>query len=273
MYFVENENELQHHGIRGQKWGVRRFQNADGTLTPRGKVRYDGADEESGDGSKSGGSRINKGAVMKGAAIAGAVALGAVLITNPGARNVLGKYGKTAVTSLGTAAGKGAAKFMNKASARMDKVGDAMFDAVLLSVGGIAISKVTEKFAVGDDASESDKIKSKVMTDVATSAIKAATSAGGSSNSGSSNGNKTGGSMGAEKSEAITAKVGPPSKKGVNKQSPEWQNLFKGADEQTRQDIKNMASAGWDIDQINKYLGHSDFEDWASKYMGVEIGW
>lgn len=32
-------NEIQHHGIRGQKWGVRRFQNADGTLTEVGKKR------------------------------------------------------------------------------------------------------------------------------------------------------------------------------------------------------------------------------------------
>ena len=33
--------ELQHHGIKGQKWGRRRFQNKDGTLTPAGKERYD----------------------------------------------------------------------------------------------------------------------------------------------------------------------------------------------------------------------------------------
>lgn len=31
---------LSHHGILGQKWGVRRFQNIDGTLTPEGKIRY-----------------------------------------------------------------------------------------------------------------------------------------------------------------------------------------------------------------------------------------
>ena len=30
-------NELYHFGIKGQKWGVRRFQNSDGTLTPVGK--------------------------------------------------------------------------------------------------------------------------------------------------------------------------------------------------------------------------------------------
>ena len=28
---------LSHHGIKGQKWGIRRFQNKDGTLTNLGK--------------------------------------------------------------------------------------------------------------------------------------------------------------------------------------------------------------------------------------------
>lgn len=32
--------ELYHHGVKGQKWGVRRYQYADGTLTPSGKKRY-----------------------------------------------------------------------------------------------------------------------------------------------------------------------------------------------------------------------------------------
>ena len=36
----ENENSLEHHGIKGQKWGVRRFQNLDGSLTEEGKKRY-----------------------------------------------------------------------------------------------------------------------------------------------------------------------------------------------------------------------------------------
>lgn len=34
-------NELMHYGIIGMKWGIRRYQNEDGTLTSAGKQRYD----------------------------------------------------------------------------------------------------------------------------------------------------------------------------------------------------------------------------------------
>ncbi|MBP5595209.1 MAG: hypothetical protein J6Y02_07490, partial [Pseudobutyrivibrio sp.] len=35
-----NQYYLAHHGILGQKWGVRRYQNPDGSLTAAGKKRY-----------------------------------------------------------------------------------------------------------------------------------------------------------------------------------------------------------------------------------------
>lgn len=43
IYYVGSmpySDELFHHGIKGQKWGIRRYQNADGTLTPEGAKRY-----------------------------------------------------------------------------------------------------------------------------------------------------------------------------------------------------------------------------------------
>ena len=40
---IYETNSLQHYGIKGQKWGLRRFQNQDGTLTAEGKTRYVGS--------------------------------------------------------------------------------------------------------------------------------------------------------------------------------------------------------------------------------------
>lgn len=37
---IQSKDVLIHSGIKGQKWGVRRFQNEDGTLTEAGKNRY-----------------------------------------------------------------------------------------------------------------------------------------------------------------------------------------------------------------------------------------
>lgn len=45
MNHVETPDEyLEHHGIIGQKWGVRRYQNKDGSLTSLGKKRMESAD-------------------------------------------------------------------------------------------------------------------------------------------------------------------------------------------------------------------------------------
>ena len=48
-YWTDGTNYLMHHGVKQQKWGIRRYQNEDGTLTALGRARlglkgtYDGA--------------------------------------------------------------------------------------------------------------------------------------------------------------------------------------------------------------------------------------
>lgn len=44
IYYMSNE--LQHHGIMGMKWGIRRYQNKDGSLTAAGKKRVQKLDKE-----------------------------------------------------------------------------------------------------------------------------------------------------------------------------------------------------------------------------------
>jgi uncharacterized protein YaaW (UPF0174 family) len=59
---MEN-NTLQHHGILGMKWGVRRFQNRDGSLTSAGKKRR--ADDSDTDENKQVQDPLSKKAIKK----------------------------------------------------------------------------------------------------------------------------------------------------------------------------------------------------------------
>ena len=39
-YTTKSDYYVSHSGIQGMKWGIRRYQNEDGTLTPEGRIRY-----------------------------------------------------------------------------------------------------------------------------------------------------------------------------------------------------------------------------------------
>lgn len=45
---IPYSNTLAHHGIMGQKWGIRRYQNKDGSLTAEGLIRYGAKNQKQG---------------------------------------------------------------------------------------------------------------------------------------------------------------------------------------------------------------------------------
>ena len=253
----EDGEVLEHHGILGQKWGIRRFQNADGTRTAAGKAREKG---ESSGNVQNGGTKqgIDSSKVKKAVAIGAGVAVGAALIAHPATRAALTKYGKTAMSNLsgtaakvGSAVGKGAAKLVNKTESRASKLGDAMIDAALASAGGIAISKLSEKMAPKENASESEKNTKKVALDAASAGIRTMT---GSGNNGGNSSNAK-----------------------VDKSSKEYQNLFSGLENDSdRKKIKQRANEGASMEELQKLrdeMGHSDIQDWIDSIIYDPARW
>lgn len=87
-----NDSYLQHHGIKGMKWGVRRFRNEDGTLTDAGKNRYYDSDGKKTDAGK----RLQRNAENAGRAVSGArnVVSGARQVANSAANQSRNRYNK-----------------------------------------------------------------------------------------------------------------------------------------------------------------------------------
>lgn len=245
MYTWDDGTYLAHHGIKGQKWGIRRFQNPDGSLTSEGRSRY-GVKERLANARNNVKQRWNgltdeqKRNIGIGLAV-GAAAI--VIARNPEAvKNALKKIGDKTVKAI---------------SASAERAGQAMVDGAMMSMGGIAISHLAEKLPTDDSVDRATRERNQVIFESTSAGIKAATNANSGSKPGS--GSSNGGSVGKE----VTDKLGAPSKQPVNKSTAEWQNLFKDSqgrqrDDQTRATIKSLAAAGYDISQIQNYLNMVD---------------
>lgn len=82
-------DELYHHGILGMHWGIRRYQNPDGTLTAEGKERYNRIAEKEKRRLDEGIEMVKKGRTRQGALLRGAGKLALTDVGMLAAKNIL----------------------------------------------------------------------------------------------------------------------------------------------------------------------------------------
>lgn len=98
------EKELYHHGVKGMRWGVRRYQNKDGSLTAAGKKRSSDPDRAARNKAIA-----KKVAIGAAATLTVAAAVG-LYATNPAVQRVVNSMGKKTLGALKSGGGKAIAR-------------------------------------------------------------------------------------------------------------------------------------------------------------------
>lgn len=254
---------LAHHGIKGQKWGVRRYQNEDGSYTDEGAKRRR-SDNKPGmsDGTKK---ALKIGAVAAGTALAAIGAYKLYQMTKPvtaftafdmkkdlariGAREIPGKLKNTV--------DKASKELKKTTISSLKNAGKAAAGAALTSIGTLAASRVAAQFKdkPGDD--EQTRNANYIKREASSAAIRSATGSAANrirNNNGNNNG---GGSMSNVSYADIVSKVGEPySKNPWGRQDVENRYVsFLNSHVDQKKDIKDMRKRKFDIEQIEKYYG------------------
>lgn len=259
------ETTLCHYGIKGQKWGVRRFQRKDGTLTPKGKKRYADDGGSSPAAKRQGMSASTKKKLMIGAGVALATAATIYAIENPkvvkmplsaakkfvtesnatkAVSNVL-KNSRTidlmkrgavktasAIGTAATKAGPSVAAFLKNSGSKtlsaLKASGTRVGNAMLDAALLSAGTVAIGKLAkkLATDENTAESIRDRNQIILDTATAGIKALPRNGSGGGNNNNHGNNGNGGSV-SKAVSDAIGAPSKKGNAKQDPEYNSLFK----------------------------------------------
>ena len=301
FYIVKND-ELYHYGIKGQKWGVRRYQNKDGTLTSAGKKRYD--TNESTKTKSKGLTDKQKKALKTGVAIAGTILLayGAHKVINDPKALSAGKKVidsmmkdtgsiKKAITSsaeykIAKKVGSGIKKYGGKA---INVIGSEKVGKFVTGVGTMSVTasllRTQMKELKGIGSGDGDNFDKTMSTIKKSSEIGESinTLAKGpmnqntpnKPNNGSGNGSNNNSNDLLKKTRDLKSVVGDP--RGISPADEKrYQDLFrKNPTDEQRAIIKAMRKNGYSVDQIESYVFHSAldiFDSSKSLFHSGELG-